>query len=88
MVIRIPQDKRDNLLLAVKKAICNKKATSLQLQSLAGKLNFVCKAVPVGRPFMANKYQSFAGVPQHHHIQLKGHVLIDLRMWEAFLTNL
>ena len=40
IVIRIPQDKRDELLLAIWKAIRNRKASNLQLQSLAGKLNF------------------------------------------------
>ena len=87
MVIRIPQDKKEDLRMSITKTLSKKKATSLQLQSLAGKLNFVCKAVPGGRPFIVNIYRSFAGIPQHHHIQLTGEVLTDLRMWQVFLST-
>ena len=41
----------------------------------------------MGRPFIANIYQSFAGILQHYHIQLKGNMLTDLKMWETFLTT-
>ena len=54
MVIKIPEDKKKDILQAIQKMIKKKKASSLQLQSIAGKLNFLCKAVPAGRPFIAN----------------------------------
>ena len=87
MVIRIPQDKREDITRCIETALNKKKATGLQLQSLAGKLNFICKAVPAGRPFTANVYRAFEGIPQHHHVQLKGKVLMDLQMWHTFLEK-
>ena len=87
MVIRIPQDKREDITKCIATALKKKKATGLQLQSLAGKLNFVCKAVPAGRPFTVNVYRAFEGTPQHHHVQLRGEVLTDLWMWHTFLES-
>ena len=65
MVVRVPEDKRADILKILTKIIQKRKATSLDLQSLAGKLNFLCKAVPAGRPFIKNVYKTFTGVPQH-----------------------
>ena len=87
MVIRVPEDKRTDLLKILQKMLCKRKATSLDLQSLAGKLNFQCKAVLAGRPFIQNVYKTFTGVPQHQHIDLKGDLLADLRMWKSFLIH-
>ena len=87
MVILIPQDKRADISRCIEALLKKKKATSLQLQSLAGKLNFICKAVPAGRPFIANVYRAFQGIPQHHHVQLRGEILTDLRMWCIFIQT-
>ena len=45
MVIKVLEDKRADILKILTKM---KKATSLDLQSLARKLNFLCKAIPAG----------------------------------------
>ena len=87
MVIKVTEDKRADILTILTKMIQKRKATSLNLQSLAGKLNFLCKAVPASIPFIKNVYDAFTGVPQHWHIDLKGDVLADLRMWKAFLLQ-
>ena len=72
MVIKIPEDKRADILKILTKIIQKRKATSLDLQSLAGKSNFLCKAVPAGRPFIQTVYKTFTGVPKHLHIDLRG----------------
>ena len=38
---------------------------SWELQSLAGKLNFVAKWMPAGKCFKKHIYQAQAGVPHH-----------------------
>ena len=68
MVIKVPEDKRADILKILTKMIHKRKATSLVLQVLAGKLNFLCKAVPTGKPFIQTVYQAFVGVPQHRNI--------------------
>ena len=50
MVITVPEDKRANILKILTKMIWKRKAASLALQALAGKLNFLCKVVPAGKP--------------------------------------
>ena len=80
MVIKVPEDKRADILKVLTKMVQKWKVTSLDLQSLVGKLNFLCKVVPAGKQFIQNVNQAFAGIPQHRHIDLKGNWLADLRM--------
>ena len=80
MVVKVPEDKRADILKILTKMIRKRKATSLALQALEGKLNFLCKTFPTGKPFIQSVYQTFAGVPQHKHIDLKGDVLAEMRM--------
>ena len=87
MVIRVPEDKRTDILKILQKMLHKRKAIGLDLQSLAGKLNFLSKAVPAGRPFIQSVYQAFAGIPQHWYLDLKGNLLADLRMWKTFLLE-
>ena len=83
----MPEDKRADIIKILTKMICKRKASSLALQALAGKLNFLHKVVPTGKPFIQMVYQVFVGVPQHRHIDLKGDVLADMRMWKSFLVQ-
>ena len=83
MVIKVPENKRADILKILTKMIQKRKATSLGLQSLTGK--FLCKAVPTVKPFIQRIYQTFPGLPQHRHIDLKGEVLAEMHMWKSFL---
>ena len=85
MVVHIPQDKLNDIFIILTKMIHSRKATSWELQSLVGKLNFITKAIPVGRSFTKRIYQAFTGIPNHRHIDLRRQVLSDLHMWKVFL---
>ena len=87
MVICIPQDKLHDIADIINKMIKTRKATSWEWQSLAGKLNFVTKAMPAGKSFIKHIYQAQAGVPHHSHIDLRSLVLSDLQMWKVFLAK-
>ena len=87
MVVRIPKDKMQNITLILITIIWKRKTTAAELDSLAGKLNFVTKAVLAGRSFTKRVYQSFHGIPKHRHIDLKQPVLVDLWMWKLFLIH-
>ena len=56
------------------------------MESLTGKLSFICKAVPQGHTFLHQLYDAFAGLKQHYHIDITGKVKKDLVIWEYFLT--
>ena len=87
MVVRIPKNKMQKLTLILITIIWKRKAMAAELESLAGKLNFIAKVVPARRSFTKRVYQSFQGIPKHRHIDLKQPVLADLRMWKLFLIH-
>ena len=69
-----------------------------QVQQLTGLLNFICKAVPCGHPFLRRLYDLQAKVlpPQtvcctkpkpHYKIHLSKGARQDLLMWKKFLSN-
>ena len=87
MVVQIPKDKMQDISLILITFIRKRKATAVELESLAGKLNFVAKVVLVRRSFTKRVYQCFQGIPKHRHIDLKQLVLADFRMWKLFLLH-
>ena len=87
MVIRIPHDKLQDTVKIISKMIKQRKATSWELQSLAGKLNFVARAVPAGKCFIKQTYQSQAGIPHNWHVDLRSPVLSYLQMWKVSWTS-
>ena len=87
MVVRIPKDKMQDIMVILITMIRKRKVTVAELESLAGKLNFITRAVPPGRSFTKWVYQSFQGVPKYRHIDLKQPVLADLHMWKLFLIH-
>ena len=60
LCLAVPEEKRTQALHWLNNMICKKKATVRQLQSLAGTLNFLCKAVYPGRVFTRRMYAKFS----------------------------
>ena len=85
MIIHIPEDKLEDIAGIIAKMIKARKATSWELQSLAGKLNFITKVVPAGKVYKINLPSP--GVLHHCLIDLRSPVLSDLRMWKVFLAK-
>ncbi|KAM9316824.1 uncharacterized protein PAF06_007914 [Gastrophryne carolinensis] len=87
-VCRLPLVKVRDLLQELQGALLVKKVTLRQLQSVLGKLNFVCKVLPMGRVFSRRLSLATAGVKEaHHFIRLTGGLKEDLRMWVSFLSS-
>ena len=61
--------------------------TAKDLQLLAGKLNFITKAVPQGRAFSVRIYWSFNELQPSWHISVTKDIKKDLQMWIMFLEN-
>ena len=51
MIIRVPADKQKDILHHITAVLQAKQYPASSLQSLAGKLNFIATAFPLGRPF-------------------------------------
>ena len=85
MEARLPDDKVQEEL---SKWHNKKSATLRELQSLIGTLNFACRVVPPGRPFLQRIIQLTHKVTKpHHHIKLNAGFREDIRMWQIFSSK-
>ncbi|XP_062597918.1 uncharacterized protein LOC134259342 [Saccostrea cucullata] len=86
--IFVPDDKVRELLAKINGILNSKKVTLKEMQSLAGALAFVVKALPAGRAFCSRLYGSMAGVKKSFHfIRITAEIKLDLLMWVQFLTD-
>ena len=96
-LIMIPEKKRSACLAQINEILRihheRAKVTVKRIQKLAGKLNFICQALPAGRPFIQSLYKltrsTKVGKPvmQHHHRRLSVEVVADLCMFRSFLME-
>ena len=85
---RLPKDKVEKVRKELDAWLNRKSATLQELQSLIGLLNFGCKVVPPGRPFLQRMIILTRGVKQsHHHIKLNEGFHKDVKMWQKFIDN-
>ena len=87
MAVAIPRDKREVILKEIDKMLGVTKCKVKQVQSLAGHLNFVTRAVPHGRPFSRKLYSMVAGMKLHWHVSVTKEVKRDLLMWKKFIQE-
>ena len=88
MQARLPADKIKRLQDIFDQFHHRRSCTLKELQSLIGTLNFACKVVPPGRPFLQRIIALTRNVKkQHHHIKLNKGFFQDLEMWKKFIFN-
>ena len=63
--IGVPLDKVNRAQIALEKLISARKIKVRQIMSLAGLLNFICKVIPAGRPFLRCLFDSVKGKGKH-----------------------
>ena len=101
--LSVPESKRCQALNQLGCFIDKRKATVRQLQSLAGTLNFLCKAIFPGRIFARRMYAKFSFKTElnngnnrkgkgivlkpHHHVRLDEEFRSDCTVWKIFLNN-
>ena len=86
--LEITNDRLEELAQLVKTWLSKRIATLREVQSLAGKLNFVCTTVRSGRVFMIhilNFLRSFEGKPGRRYIT--DEIVKDLQWWNCFLKE-
>lgn len=82
----MPEDKLLHLLESVRLVRRAKKVQLHQLQSLLGKLNFVCRIITMGRVFCWRLTQATAWVSLLlHYLRFLQDVRAYLLVWEEFL---
>ena len=87
VLIWIPHDKVTELIQMLQTALKACKVPVKYLQSLTGKLKFVCKAIPQGGIFLHCLYYASLGLKLHYHIDITGEVHKNLLMWRYFLSS-
>ena len=88
MQARLPQDKLDKAVALLRSFSRRKKVTLRQLQSLIGVLNFACKVIVPGRPFLRRLINLTMGVNKpNFHIRLNNEARLDLAAWLIFLES-
>ena len=88
MQARLPDSKLFAARDRVHSIARRRKVTLLELQSLIGTLNFACKVVTPGRPFLRRLIDLTMGVVRPHwHIRLTNEARLDLAAWSLFLDN-
>ncbi len=88
MQARLPPDKIEKLHALFEEFQHRRSCTLKELQSLIGTLNFACKVVPPGRPFLQRMIALTRNVSkQHHHIKLTAGFFHDLEMWREFISH-
>ena len=94
-MIVVPEEKHVkavNILLEMADA---RKTTVLKLQRLTGLLNFLCRAVVLGRAFTREMYsniktttKSGRKLKSYHHVSLDKNFRQDCKTWLLFLNNI
>ena len=70
----------------------SRKTTVKKIQKLAGSLNFICQALPVGHPFLCSLYRLTRGPTRHkaksgNHRKIMVETFHDLVMFQSFLDQ-
>ena len=88
-VLAVTEEKQQKALNSLFMLQDKKKATVKELESLAGLLNFLNKAIFPGRAFTRRMYAQFSGngLKQHHHVLLNAEFKMDCHVWTQFLTS-
>jgi hypothetical protein len=88
MEARLPQDKLQKATRELHRLSRCKKTTLRDLQSSLGFLNFACKVVVPGRPFLRRLFDLTKGIAQkHYHIRISKSARADLSAWLTFIKQ-
>jgi len=88
MEARLPEDKVERIKSALSNFQSRRSTTLQELQSLIGTLNFACKVIAPGRPFLKRIIHLTRGVKKpHHHIKLTTGFYKDIEMWKMFMDQ-
>ena len=88
MEATLPEDKVQPIKSALSNFQSWRSTTLQELQSLIGTLNFPCKVIAPGRPFLQRIIHLTRGVKKpHHHIKLTTGFYKDIEMWKMFIDQ-
>ena len=84
MIVWILADKQKDILKHITTVLKAQQHPPSSLQSLAGKLNFIAKAFPLGKPFIRRLCDLAVGKHPKWIVQIDEILKQDLLLWEEF----
>lgn len=86
--VALPQDKCANAITLLEGLLDRNSVRLRDLQSVVGTLNFCCRALEMGRPFLRRLIDLTMKVSKpHHHIRLNKEACKDIEAWLLFLHH-
>ena len=87
-LIRLPHDKLQKGILLLKGLLSKSFTTLLELQSIAGFLNFACAVIVPGRAFMNCFYSLMAKLRKpYHRVRISAEIKKDINVWLTFFSS-
>ena len=88
MITSLPMDKIEKVINLLGDFCRKKKITLVTLQSICGLLNFACKAIVPGRPFLRRIINLTIGLSKSfHHVRINSEARADALAWLQFLEQ-
>ena len=90
--ISIPLEKRCKALNLLEEILNSRKTTIKKLQQVTGLLNFISRAIILGRAFTRRMYAKFSGehmkeMKTHYHVKVDHELKADCMVWWEFLQS-
>ena len=87
MTLEITSDRREELKSILTEWMFKKSATLREMQSLLGKLSFVCSTVRAGRIFISRIIHTISTMPQKGRRRVSKELKQDLKWWSKFMDQ-
>ena len=87
MLIFVPADKLEEIIYLLKTWRQYRKCTKKQLESLAGKLQFIAIVVRPGRVFITRIYNAIARMQDGIQYTIPQQVLLDVAWWDKYIEH-
>ena len=86
--IKMPQTKIQELVNKITLLLAKEKTTLTIMQSVIGSLQFACRAIIPGRPFIRRLINSICGLTRpYHHVRITKSMKLDLTIWLKFFQD-
>jgi len=88
LTIRIPDQKVTEIIKKISDIMQKSKSTLHEVQSLIGSLQFACRAIVPGRPFIRRLINAIRGLTRpRHYLRINKSIRNDLLMWLQFFQK-
>ena len=87
MTLEITEDRREELKHLLQEWLSKKSTTLKEIQSLLGKLSFVCSTVRSGRIFLSRIIQQISNMPVRGRKRLTKDFRMDVSWWCSFMDK-